>query len=268
MDNPWFDTLLDAATLLAHRGTLEEGLRDLAQMTARSLAAARCSVMLVHERDGEEEEEGDGVAGPQLRVCSHFGDLPPDAYQQGMPLDQGVAGHVLRTGQPLLIEDIHQSQFAACARQDPGASPCLLSSPIAVGAEVIGVINLSGPRGRSCFSPRDLDLLQVFSLVVGQSIQVFQLQRLAESRLLQMAEILRQREKARGRGVHPISPDPLRLTKIVAKNFYRELSTAGFGPNDIIAVASEVLTLLNDNITKHRSRMERERVRVRVRVRG
>jgi len=261
LDNPWFDTLLDAATLLAHRGTLEEGLRDLAQLTADSLAAARCSVMLVHERDGE--EEGDGAAGPQLRVCSHFGDLPPDAYHMGAPQDQGVASHVLHTGRPLLIEDIHQSQFAASARQDPGASACLLSSPIAVGAEVIGVINLSGPRGRSCFSPRDLDLLQVFSLVVGQSIQVFQLQRLAESRLLQMAELLRQREKARGRGVHPISPDPLRLTKMVAKNFYRELSTAGFGQNDIIAVASEVLTLLNDNITKHRSRMERERDRVR-----
>jgi len=256
LDNPWFDTLLDAATLLAHPGTLEEGLRDLAQMTARSLAASRCSVMLVHEKDGEGED-----AGPRLRVCSHFGDLPPDAYQHGAPLDQGVASHVLRTGQPLLIKDIHQSPFAASARQDPGASPCLLAAPIEVGGEVIGVINLSGALKRTGFGVEDLDLIKVFSLVIGQAIHVFQLQKLAESHLLQMAEILRQREAKAGRGVHPISPDPSRLTKMVAKNFYRELSAAGFGPNDIIAVASEVLTQLNESIAKHRTRRERERSR-------
>lgn len=253
MDSHFFDSLLNAATLLSQRRTLEEGLRDLARMTAHVLEAQRCSVMLVDEADEE--------TGSSLRVCSHFGDLPLAAYHQFMPLDRGVAGYVLSTKQPLLIEDIHQSQFAGTTRRDPGGSPSLVSSPIQVATEVIGVINLSGPLGRTCFSTKDLDLLKVFSLVVGQSIHVFQLQKLAESRLLQMAEILRQRERTRGPGVHPISPDPFRLTKMVAKSFYLELSAAGFGQNDIISVASEVLAQLNETIEKHRARMKREGAR-------
>jgi GAF domain-containing protein len=244
---------MDASTLLCQRQTLVEGLRDLAQMTARSLKAQRCSVMLV--------DEGNDETGPSLRVYSHWGDLPAAAYQHPAPLDQGIAGYVLRTRQPLLIEDIRRSEFSGIARQDPDASPCLLAAPIQIASEVIGVINLSGPLNRISFSARDLQLLEVFSLVVGQAIHVFQLQKLAESHLLQMAEILRQREAITRNGVHPISPDPGRLTKMVAKNFYRELSAAGFGPNDIISVASEVLAQLNENISKHRTRRERERSR-------
>ncbi len=252
MDNRLLTKLLDVPALLAQSQTLEEGLSDLARMTAQFLKAGRCSVMLL--------TAGDDETVPSLHVCSHFGDLPDDAYRHAVPLDQGIAGYVLRTRQPLLIEDISRSAFSDSAWQSPATNPSLLSSPIQVATEVIGVINLSKPLDRGCFSRNDLQLLKVFSFVVGQAIQVFQLQKLAESHLLQMAEVLRRRE-AGGPGIHPISPDPFRLTKMVAKSFYRELSAAGFGQNDIIAIASEVLSQLNESITKHRIRMDRERAR-------
>jgi L-methionine (R)-S-oxide reductase len=247
MDPKFVAQLLDVSALIQQKETLEEGLRDLARMTAHSLAASRCSVMLLTEDDGER----------RLRLCSHYGEMPPEAYAEVVPLDQGIAGQVVASGEPLLIEDIGRSPFAGYGRRVPGTGPSLMSAPVPVADTIIGVINVSEPMDRARFSEPDLQLLRVFSLFVGKSIQVFQLQRLAESRVLQMAHALDDRERRGGGERRPISPDPARLAKMVAKAFYRELATAGFGPNAIIAVSSQVLSELNDNLGRHRSRLER-----------
>jgi signal transduction histidine kinase len=58
---------------------------------------------------------------------------------QALPLDKGLAGHVARTGQPILVNDVSQDQryVAACP-----ATRSQLSVPIKRESEVIGVINL------------------------------------------------------------------------------------------------------------------------------
>lgn len=252
MDHRFVSGLTDASALLAQQQSLEEGLRDLARRAAISLGAGRCSVMLVVEREDDPQ--------PGLQVLSHWGDLPDEAYSQVLPLDQGIAGYVARTAQALLIEDINESRFANLARPNQSASPGLMSAPIQFTDSVIGVINVSAPLDRCCFREKDLDLLRVYSLVIGQTIHIFQLQKLAESRILQMAELLAQREKQtpKPRQIHP---NPGSLSRMVAKNLYRELSQAGFGPNAIISVASEVIAQLSTHIGKHRTRLEREQSR-------
>jgi L-methionine (R)-S-oxide reductase len=246
MDHQFVAQLLDVSALIQQKETLEEGLRDLARMTAQSLGAGRCSVMLLTEDEGER----------RLRLCSHYGEMPPEAYAEAVPLDQGIAGHVAAWGQALLIEDIGRSSFAGQGCHGPGGSPSLMSAPVPVADTIVGVINVSEPLDRPCFIEPDLHLLRVFSLFVGKSIQVFQLQRLAESRVLQMAHALEDRGR-QGDERKPISPNPARLAKMVAKAFYRELATAGFGPNAIIAVSSQVLSELNENLGRYRSRLER-----------
>jgi putative methionine-R-sulfoxide reductase with GAF domain len=245
-DRRFVAQLMDVSALLQHQQSLEEGLHDLAGLAARSLEVDRCSVMLLID-EGEDR---------MLKVFSHHGDVPKDAYAETIPLDGSVAGFVASTGEPLLIDDIARSPLAHLARHGEGTVPSLMSVPIRVGESIVGVINASAPRGRLVFGERDLDLLSVFALFVGTSIQVFQLQRLAESRLLQMAQLLDRREN--GAGAAPICPDPGRLAKLVAKNFYRELAAAGFGPSAIISVSSQVLSELNENLGRHRSRLERQ----------
>ena len=236
--------LTDLAGLIEQRQTLEEGLRDLAASAARSLGAKRCSVMLLSQAsDGEPA---------RLRVCSHFGNLPPEAYETPVDLESSIAGRVARAREPLLINDVAHSDVAALARQGARGGASLMCAPIDAAGQLIGVINVSQPGEPRPFTREDLDLLQVFSAFIGQSIHIFQLQKLSESRLLQMSTLLEAREQ--GLGGDAISPDPTRLAKLVAKNFYRELALAGFGPNAIIAVATEVLGLLNENLDKHRSR--------------
>lgn len=246
MDQRFIADLTDVATLIQQEQNLEDGLRELARMTAQSLRANRSSVMLLGGDEGER----------RLRVVSHYGDLPDDAYAEALPLDAGIAGYVASSGESLAIDDIARSRFAALAHRGADRGPALMSAPIKIGDRVIGVINVSEPYDGKPFRHADIGLLDVLALFVGKSIQVFQLQKLAESRLLQMAEVLRQREsESRERG--PICPDPARLAKMVAKNIYRELAGAGFGPSAIISVSSQVLSELNENLRRHQSRLAR-----------
>jgi signal transduction histidine kinase len=72
---------------------------------------------------------------------------------QSLPLDKGLAGHVARTGQPVLVNDIGQDNRYIAGSPDTLAQ---LSVPIKRENEVIGVINLENPR-KDTFSILHLD---------------------------------------------------------------------------------------------------------------
>ncbi len=92
------------------------------------------------------------------------------------------------------------------------------------------------------------------ALVIAKLIQVIQLQNILNSRFAQIAL---------AQSVNSATVKPLmipahhqnRIAKIVAKSFYREMKKAGFGPNQIIITASEILSHLSENLraSKHPS---------------
>jgi signal transduction histidine kinase len=80
---------------------------------------------------------------------------PPDG--QPLPLDRGLAGKAIRTGQPLMIDGA--SAGPALDREDAPASPetrSQISVPIRRGAEVIGVLNLESTQP-GAFGPTEFD---------------------------------------------------------------------------------------------------------------
>jgi signal transduction protein with GAF and PtsI domain len=245
--------MVDVSRKLEDQETLDQGLQELVEITAMVLDTDRCSLMLVEEG----EDEGPSV----LRVHAHVGDLPEVALQQTMPCDEGIAGHVVRTGQPLLVNDIANSPFADRARQDrarEGGKPQgLVSVPILAEDRVAGVININHPRNGRAFDDGDVELLAVYGLFVGKAIVTFQLHKILQSRFAQLALQREQQDKGRQEGAK-FNPDPARLAKIVAKTIYRELTAGGFGANQIISVTSEVINELQKNLDKHRQRRRRE----------
>ncbi|RMD51913.1 MAG: GAF domain-containing protein, partial [Nitrospirae bacterium] len=50
--------------------------------------------------------------------------------------------------------------------------------------------------------------------------------------------------------------EPERLAKLLAKTFYKEMVRAGFGPNHIINAASEIISLLNNNLNRCKKRLK------------
>lgn len=229
-------------------GTLEENLNQLAEMAAKILNAAHCSIMLLDEEDQDELK---------LRVFAAYGALPDDAYHQVTKKGEGVSGHVLASGAGLLIEDIANSTFAAQARRATAGSRSLISTPITLNRKIVGVINISDPKSGRCFNLGDLHLLDVVALFVGRSVQVTQLQNVLNSRFAQMA-LAQESKEAIGDAMAYVSDKPNQLAKILAKSFFREMTKAGFSSGQIIHAAGEIIAQLNSSLNKHSKRLGRK----------
>lgn len=234
--------LIRASDLLEQQPNLEAGLREVARMTAQILDTQRCSIMLLADEGKENQSQS------YLRVFTHYGHLSQSAYTEVVQLNQGIAGYVAATGQPLLIADITQSRFVSAARYSDEKNKSLISVPIMLSNKVIGVINVSSPTDGRCFEGADLEQLKLFSLYVGKSIQAVQLQNILKSRFVEMA-IAQDYSQTSDPGAI-VNPQPGKLTKIVAKSLFKELTNAGFGANQIINISTEVLNLLQENLDK------------------
>lgn len=249
--NSFILQLLGVSNLLEEQTDLEQGLREVASLTAQMLDAQRCSIMLLSESPTQDND------GYHLRVSTHYGNLPQSAYQQITSLNEGIAGYVAATGTPLLIEDITQSQFVEAARYLNEANKSLISAPIPFGEQTIGVINVSIPLNGKSFKEQDLETLKLFALFIGKSIHIAQMQAILRSRFVERAVVRELAEIPSESGI-ALAPNPTKLAKIVAKSFYKELTKAGFGANQIIEIATEVLDLLQKNIDQYKKRLSRE----------
>ena len=240
--------LQDLARFLDADGNLEQNLHQLAEAAAKILNAKHCSIMLL------DEEEKDQI---KLRVFAAFGALPDAAYKQVTKKGEGISGHVLATGEALLIEDTATSEFATVARRATAGGRSLISAPITLNRNIVGVINASDPKSGRPFNLDDLHLLDVVALFVGKSVQVTQLQNILQSRFAQMA-LAQEAKHTIGDAMAYVSDNPNQLAKILAKSFFREMTKAGFSSTQIIHAASEIITQLNSNLTKHSKRLKRK----------
>jgi GAF domain-containing protein len=247
--------LHDLSFFLQTQGSLEDSLQQMAGMAAKILNAASCSIMLLDERDEKDV---------RLRVFAAHGELPEAAFKEVTHKGEGIAGHVLASGKPLLVADITQSDFIKVARRLTQGAKSLISAPLLIDGKIIGVINATNPKTRRAFTMDDLNLLEVAALFIGKSIQVVQLQGVLNSRFAQMALA----QEARGAGgtvgstvgdaVAAMSQNPNQLAKILAKSFFKEMVRAGFSASQIIHAASEIITQLNENLGRLK-RLQKEK---------
>lgn len=244
-------SLVGISNLLEGLTNLEDGLAEVAKLTTQILKTQRCSIMLLSESEGSSLHE------PHLRVFTHYGNLPPSAYKEVTRLNEGIAGYVAATGETLLIKDIRQSRFATEARYPDDYRKSLICVPIILSKQVVGVINVSSPLERPYFEQNDLELLEIFALFVGKSIHIAQLKMITRSKFVELA-VARDLAEKEVEKTLTVNPNPTKLAKIVAKSFFKELTHAGFGANQVITIATEVLNLLQDSLDRHKKRRERD----------
>ena len=242
--------LLDVCNLLETSSKLEDSLQEIASVSADTLQAKRCSIMLISKVEDQTKEES------YIQVLNHYGNLPNSAYEEVTKLNHGIAGYVALTGQAILTEDIRKSAFADAARYPQTENPSLISVPIMMAKEIIGVINVSGKINKACFDEEDLKLLKLFAHYASKSFHVAQLQAMLKSRFVEIA-VVRELEEKQAEESISVNPDPTRFSKLVAKSFFRELTRAGLGPNQIITIATEVLNLLQNTLDKHKQRINK-----------
>lgn len=226
---------------------LDDCLLRLAEMAAGMLVAEKCSIMLLKEGD---------AGNLRMRVCACHGYLPAAAYQESIGKGEGIAGQVVATGKSLCIADIGNSDFANRARRPDDARKSLISSPVRIGTRLVGVVNVSGHLGGEAFGLTDVSLLELFGLYIGKSIQAVQLQSILNSRFAQMA-LLQETERNLGESMDAVLQNPDQVARILAKSFYKEMVRAGFGSNQIVSTASEIIAQLSDGLHRHNKRMVR-----------
>ena len=207
-----------------------------AALAAGLVRAASCSVMLVDEPADSDE------LGGSMRIYAHHGPLPDAALQAAIRRGEGISGRVLASGEAVLVADIGRSEFAALARRGAAFGDSLISAPIRIDGQVVGVINAANGAGAPAFDDAALALLETTALFVGQALQLRQLRHLLGSRFAQQAV---QGEKEEGRLAYR---NPDEVARILARSFFRELTRAGFGSAQVVAAATELIGQLNRDL--------------------
>ncbi len=246
MENHPGNLLARLSTLANFQDTdqsLDENLQRLSEMTAKILDVENCSIMLSN-------------GAMALRICANYGKLAADAYRESVKKGEGIAGHVLATGESLLIKDISNSRFARHARYPSASGRSLICVPITVDSTVMGVVNINGLERNLPFNADDLNAIEIVAAFTGKIIQGIQLQRTLRSRFAQMS-LGSNTEKTAQKILVNNAQNPGKMAKILAKSFYREMIGAGFGPPQIIDAASEIISELGKNLRKYKGRVER-----------
>ncbi len=176
-------------------------LQSIVDAAGHIFGAAAASILLVNEQEG------------LLEFKVAYGASDHDLVGTRFPLDKGIAGYVVMTGQPIAISNVRQdARFNRDFAQSTGYVPTsILATPLLAGEHVIGVMEVLDKLNAASFGMQDMGLLGIFAnqaaLAIEQSQQMDQirdtlvlgLQRLASTDPSQpLAELLRQLQKDPG----------------------------------------------------------------------
>lgn len=101
-----------------------------------------------------------------------------------IPLDHGLAGYVVMTGQPISVRDVQQDpRFNQDFASSTGYVPrSILATPLVAGDRVIGVMEVLDKINAPSFGMQDMDLLGMFAHQAAIAIhQAQQYDRLGEA---------------------------------------------------------------------------------------
>lgn len=142
----------------------EELLESIVE-TARSLfGAAACSIALLEDGDTEE---------PKLAFLVAVGRGAESVLDLTVPATQGIAGFVLRSGQPLVIDDVRTDpRFASSVAGQTGYVPtAIVALPLETERGTIGVLEVLDPDTTSLGTSRGMELLGHFATLAALSIE-------------------------------------------------------------------------------------------------
>jgi L-methionine (R)-S-oxide reductase len=230
------------------RGRLQAALDQVIDMLRAAVHCERASIMLA---DGEGEQA-------LLGMAAWRGEMVEEAMSARVCGDaSSIAGSVYAGGRTLRVSDVDRAGGDVMARGEGGSFIC---APLMLDGRVLGVINVRRARGERPFGKADEQLVECVALYAGKAIQAAQLAYVLNSGFARRAvererAVLPRVAEAFSQG----TAQPAQLARLLAKSFYREMKSAGFGPNQIVGAAGEIIDQLSASLRKHGQRIERRR---------
>jgi len=147
------DELTRICTQLNSTLKLSELLTGIMNSAKELLRADACSVALLDEDTGE------------LVFEVAVGEGSEEIHQQRVPSGQGIAGHVVETGELLLVNTAKDSPYFYGQIDEVTGSDTrnVLAVPLRVKERTIGVVEVINARGREGFDERDQRLAQALT---------------------------------------------------------------------------------------------------------
>jgi len=143
----------------------QELLQSIVDASARIFGAAAASICLVDE-DAQVLE---------FKVATGIG--REDVVGRRIPVNQGIAGYIAMTGQPIAVSNVQADpRFKKDFAQSTGYVPrSILGTPLFSDGQVIGVMEVLDKINAAAFGLQDMELLGVFAqqaaLAIHQSQQ-------------------------------------------------------------------------------------------------
>lgn len=149
-------------TALSQEGGLPELLEAAADAARTIFHAKAASVLLVDEVAGELVFEAVSGEGAEL------------LRRQRIPLDAGIAGSVLASGEPAAIQDVGADpRFAAGIAEASGYVPTeLMAAPLVRAGRGLGVLEVLDRPQFSRFSLAELDMLALLARQLAISVDL------------------------------------------------------------------------------------------------
>ncbi len=143
----------------------DELLQSIVEAAARIFGAAAASIALIDEKEG------------CLEFKVAYGAGSDQVVGMRIPLDQGIAGWVALTGQPMATSNVqHDVRFARSTAERTGYVPrSILAMPLLRRERVIGVMEVLDKIAAPAFGMEDMELLALFArqaaIAINQSQQ-------------------------------------------------------------------------------------------------
>ncbi|MFQ3565751.1 MAG: GAF domain-containing protein [Aggregatilineales bacterium] len=161
--------------LVAAESDLEELLQFITASATDILDAEAGSLLLTAD---------DGTGDLEFRVA--IGGSGGEIIGRRLAAGRGLVGHVAKTGQPVIVNDVASDpRWGGELSQGPFQTSSVLAVPLVTQDRVIGVLEVLNKRGRSGFSPQDVDLLTAFAGQAAVAIENARLFQLTDQQLSQ-----------------------------------------------------------------------------------
>jgi GAF domain-containing protein len=155
-------------------------LQSIVEAAASIFGAAAASILLVNEAEGVLEfKVAHGVSNRDL-------------VGTRLPLDQGIAGYVAMTGQPMAVSNVDQdTRFNRDFARSTGYVPrSILATPLLAGDKVLGVMEVLDKIDAPTFGIQDMELLGMFAHQAALAIdQAQSLEHLGEVLVLNLKRL-------------------------------------------------------------------------------
>jgi GAF domain-containing protein len=142
----------------------DELLQTVVEAAARLFGAAASSIALVD----------DAEQMLQFRVATGAGS--GEVVGMRIPIDEGIAGYVAMTGQPIAVSSVQEDpRFARETAKKTGYVPrSILAMPLVCDDRVIGVIEVLDKINAPSFGMQDMELLGIFARQAAIAIRASQ----------------------------------------------------------------------------------------------